>query len=61
MTKPGIKQTEETRLLQIQYDAAITEITRKRPKLQTNKHINDLKRRLADAYRLQQKKKFVTP
>ena len=53
-TIPGIKPTEEIRLLQIQYDAAITERTRTGPTIQINRLINDLKRRLADSYRLLQ-------
>ena len=41
-------------MLQIQYDTAIGEMTRTGPTLQTNRLINDLKRQLADSYRLLQ-------
>ena len=53
-TLPSIKPTDEIRMLQIQYDTAIEERTRTGPTLQTNRLINDLKRQLADSYRLLQ-------
>ena len=53
-TLPGIKPTDEIKILQIQYDTAIAERTRTGRTLQTNRLINDLRRQLADSYRLLQ-------
>ena len=51
---PGIKRTDDIKFLQVQYDAANLEMTRKRPSLHISRLINDLKRQLTDSYRLLQ-------
>ena len=50
-TIPGIKPNDTTKLLQIQYDAAIRHIYENGPALETIRQINDLKRRLRDEYK----------
>ena len=47
-----LKPTEETKFIQVLYDAVIAENTRNGPTIETTKLISDLKRRLSDAYRL---------
>ena len=48
-TIPGIKPNDTTKLLQIQYDAAIRHIYENGSALETFRLINDLKRRVQDA------------
>ena len=54
-TIPGIKPNDTTKLLQIQYDAAIRHIYENGPALETIRLINDLKRRLRDEYKTLQR------
>ena len=50
-TIPGIKPTELTKYIQVQYDAALVERTRNGPTIEITRLLSDLKRRLSEEYR----------